>query len=193
MEAFLEFFETMPSWQKLVWIFICLSFNWILEGGFPLVSLNYKKWRHAGVNLIFLSCSMVINVLFGVATVGVFAWLATSNFGLLHLFELPIWVELLIALLILDLVAQYFVHYLLHKVKWMWKFHMVHHSDSKVDATTGTRTTLAITSCGKSSPWERLLLPVCHWHSTCSIALSRYFSPTLRTPTSICQCGWTKP
>ena len=139
MEAFLEFFETMPSWQKLIWIFICLSFNWILEAGFPLVTLNYKKWRHAGVNLVFLSTSMVINVLFGVATVGVFAWLATNNIGLLHLFELPTWVELMIALLILDFVAQYFVHYLLHKVKWMWKFHMVHHSDSKVDATTGTR------------------------------------------------------
>ncbi len=139
MEAFLNFFETMPTWQKLAWIFICLSFNWILEGGFPLFSLNYKKWRHAGVNLVFLSCSMLINVIFGLLTLGIFTWLATNQFGLLHLFELPIWAELLIALLILDFVAQYFVHYLLHKVKWMWKFHMIHHSDSKVDATTGTR------------------------------------------------------
>lgn len=139
MEAFLDFFEQMPNWQKLVWIFICLSFNWILEGGFPLFSFNYKKWKHAGVNLIFLSTSLAVNLIFGILTVGVFAWITTNQIGLLYLFELPIWMELIIALLLLDFMAQYFVHYLLHKVKWMWKFHMVHHSDTKVDATTGTR------------------------------------------------------
>ena len=139
MEAFLDFFEQMPNWQKLVWIFICLSFNWILEGGFPLFSFNYKKWKHAGVNLIFLSTSLAVNLIFGLLTVGVFAWITANQIGLLYLFELPIWMELIIALLLLDFMAQYFVHYLLHKVKWMWKFHMVHHSDTKVDATTGTR------------------------------------------------------
>ena len=129
----------MPSWQKLVWIFVCLSISWGFEGGFPLVNFNYKKWSHAGVNLIFLACSLAINVLFGIATVGVFHYLAENQLGLLYLIDLPIWVELLIAILFLDFVAQYVVHYLLHRVKWMWKFHMIHHSDTKVDATTGTR------------------------------------------------------
>ncbi len=139
MESFLAFFESMPSWQKLVWIFVCLSISWGFEGGFPLVNLNYKKWSHAAVNLIFLACSLAINILFGLATVGIFHFLAENQLGLLHLTELPIWAELLIAMLFLDFVAQYVVHYLLHRVKWMWKFHMIHHSDTKVDATTGTR------------------------------------------------------
>ncbi|HKK40661.1 MAG TPA: sterol desaturase family protein, partial [Cryomorphaceae bacterium] len=34
---------------------------------------------------------------------------------------------------------QYFVHFLLHKVSFMWRFHMVHHSDTEVDVTSGTR------------------------------------------------------
>ena len=139
MEAFLSFFETMPSWQKLAWVFICLSISWILEGAVPLISLNYKKWRHAGVNLIFFSTSLIINLLFTVATAGVFIWCAQQEFGLLYWADLPLWVELLLAVMLLDLVAQYVAHYLLHKVKWMWKFHLVHHSDTKVDATTGTR------------------------------------------------------
>ncbi|MDB4286220.1 sterol desaturase family protein, partial [bacterium] len=109
------------------------------EGSFPLFTLSYKKWKHAGVNLVFLSTSVVINLLFGVATVGIFSWGLQNEFGLLYLVDLPIWIELLIAVMLLDLVAQYFVHVLLHKYKWMWKFHMVHHSDSHVDATTGTR------------------------------------------------------
>jgi sterol desaturase/sphingolipid hydroxylase (fatty acid hydroxylase superfamily) len=48
-------------------------------------------------------------------------------------------VELLICVLIFELIAQYTVHYLLHRVKWMWKFHMIHHSDTHLDATSGTR------------------------------------------------------
>ena len=139
MEAFLNFFETMPSWQKLAWIIICISANWIIELGFPLVKLNYKKWAHAKVNFIFLATSVTINVIFGVVTLGIFAWLATNQFGLLHLVDLPIWAELLIAVAILDFTAQYLVHYLLHKVAWMWRFHMVHHSDTNVDVTTATR------------------------------------------------------
>ena len=139
MDAFLDFFENMPSWQKLAWIFICLGISWVLEGAAPLAILNYKKWRHAGVNLVFLGTSLLINLLFTAATVGVFLWAKANNFGLLYLMELPVWVELLLAVMLLDLVAQYFAHYLLHRVKWMWKFHLVHHSDTKVDATTGPR------------------------------------------------------
>ena len=139
MENFLAFFEHMPAWQKLVWVFICLSLSWGIEGLAPLFNFNYKKWSHAGVNLIFFACSMLINLLFGIATVGIFGFLVSNELGLLYLNDLPIWVELLIAILILDFSAQYLVHYLLHKVKWMWKFHMIHHSDTKVDATTGTR------------------------------------------------------
>jgi sterol desaturase/sphingolipid hydroxylase (fatty acid hydroxylase superfamily) len=75
----------------------------------------------------------------GNRTIGIFTYITTNELGLLHLVELPIWVELILAILVLDFMAQYLVHYLLHKVKWMWKFHMIHHSDTNVDATTGTR------------------------------------------------------
>ena len=139
MNEFLLFFETMPTWLKALWVFFTLAFFWILEGYYSLVVLKYKKWRHAKVNLILLLFVMIINAIFGIATVGVFSWLQTSEFGLLHLFEAPVWIELLIAIAILDLIAQYFVHYCLHKVPAMWRLHLVHHSDKNVDATTGTR------------------------------------------------------
>jgi len=129
----------MPSWQKLIWITICLSLSWTLEGSFPLFKFKYKKWQHAGVNLIFLATSLTINVLFGLATVGVFNYINTNGIGVLQMIAIPIWIELIIAILFLDFVGQYVVHYLLHRIKWMWKFHMIHHSDTKVDATTGTR------------------------------------------------------
>ena len=39
----------------------------------------------------------------------------------------------------MDLIGAYFIHWAEHKVKWMWKFHVVHHSDTTVDVTTGLR------------------------------------------------------
>ena len=82
---------------------------------------------------------MVINVFFGAATAGVYVWLEESNFGILQLFESPVWVRLVLSLMVLDLIAQYGIHYFLHKVKWMWRLHLVHHTDKNVDVTTGTR------------------------------------------------------
>ena len=139
MENFLNFFENMPAWQKLVWIFICISANWMIELAIPLVKLNYKKFKHAGVNMVFLASDVSLNLLFGILTVGIFSWLSANQFGFLYLIDYPIWVELIIAILALDFAAQYVVHYLLHKIPFMWRFHMIHHSDTTLDATSATR------------------------------------------------------
>jgi len=139
MDAFLHFFETMPVWQKLGWIVFCIAVFWILEGYYNKFTLNYKKLKHAKVNFSLLGFVMVINVGFGILTLGVFNWIEASEFGLLYLFEAPTWLKLFISILTLDLIAQYGVHYFLHKVPWMWRLHLVHHSDKNVDVTTGTR------------------------------------------------------
>jgi sterol desaturase/sphingolipid hydroxylase (fatty acid hydroxylase superfamily) len=139
MEQLLSFFEALTTVQKLIWIFICLIFFWTLELIIPLVKHNYSKLKHDGINLVFFSFLMVINVVIGIITVGVFYWIDQAQFGVLNWVQLPVWVELTIALIALDFVSQYLAHYMLHRVKWMWKLHMVHHSDTKVDATTGTR------------------------------------------------------
>lgn len=139
MDNFLTFFEELPSLYKFAWIFIVLTITWVIEAAIPLVKNDYGKWKHVGSNLIFLATTMIINILFGLATVGVFLWTEEAGFGLLHLIDLPVWAELLIAVMILDFFAQYVIHYILHRVPWMWRFHMVHHSDTVVDATTGTR------------------------------------------------------
>lgn len=139
MENFLLFFENMETWHKLAWVLGVMAFCWMLEGSIPLVNFKYKKWRHARTNLSLLLVSMLINVGFGLLTVGVFQWVDSANFGVLNWISMPLWLQLIIAVMFFDFVAQYVVHYLLHKVKWMWRFHMVHHSDTNVDVTSGTR------------------------------------------------------
>lgn len=125
--------------MKAGWVVVCIGIFWVLEGNYSQFFFSYRKWRHARVNLLLLVGVMAINAVFGIVTAGVFVWLDQSSFGLLQWIELPLWAEFLIALLILDLIAQYFVHYLLHQVPFMWRLHLVHHSDKEVDVTTGTR------------------------------------------------------
>lgn len=139
LDQIIAFFENLTTLHKFLWIVSCLSIFWIAEGMYPLVHLKYDKWKHSKVNLILLGTTMLINVLFGIATVGIFDWTAKHQFGVFYKLDLPIWLELLLAVMALDLIAQYVVHFLLHKVSFMWRFHMVHHSDTAVDVTTGTR------------------------------------------------------
>lgn len=60
------------------------------------------------------------------------------GWGLLGAVNWPSWVEVLIAILILDLViwAQ---HLITHKIPILWRLHRVHHADRDMDVTTAVR------------------------------------------------------
>ena len=88
--SIVTFFENLTSLQKLIWIVGCLSIFWILEGLYPLKKHQYNKWKHAKTNLILLGSTMIINVVFGLITVGVFLWIETTNFGLLNMVDWPV-------------------------------------------------------------------------------------------------------
>ena len=135
---FVHFFEQITTLEKLTWVFGCLFFCWLLEAGIPLFKHSYNKWKHDVINLVFFSFSALIYLIIGLLSVGAFVWIDAMQFGLLHLVVLPVWLEVVIAVMALDLFGQYVIQFMLHRVKWMWKMHMVHHSDTQVDATTGT-------------------------------------------------------
>lgn len=59
-------------------------------------------------------------------------------FGLIHIFDLPVWLKAVIAFLLMDL-AFYYWHLLNHKVLLFWRFHNVHHIDPDLDVSTGFR------------------------------------------------------
>jgi sterol desaturase/sphingolipid hydroxylase (fatty acid hydroxylase superfamily) len=139
METFIDLCNSVLPLHKLLWVFLCLGAAWLVESVIPLSQAQYNRRKHAGVNFVFFAFSMVINLVLGLTVVAGFEYLSVQEFGLFYLLELPLWGQLVLTILFLDLVAQYFVHYLLHKVRWMWRLHVVHHSDTRVDATTGVR------------------------------------------------------
>jgi len=139
MDWFFAFFEDIPTSFRATILIGGLVFFWIIEGTIPLFSFQYNKYKHAGLNLFFTLTTMIIG--FGLAGVllGASDYASSREIGILYLIPMPLWAQVLVGLLLLDLIGAYLIHWLEHQVKWMWKFHLVHHSDTTVDVTTGLR------------------------------------------------------
>lgn len=134
-----NYLAEMPPADKLIWLFACLATATFAEHLIPLRRQPYHWWRHFRTNGSLLLSTMLINLLFTTLILLASSIATQHQFGLLALLQLPAWVEFLIALALMDLFAQYTIHYLLHQIPLLWRFHKVHHSDTTVDATTGTR------------------------------------------------------
>jgi sterol desaturase/sphingolipid hydroxylase (fatty acid hydroxylase superfamily) len=60
------------------------------------------------------------------------------GWGLLQMFQLPLWLELPAAVLAMDY-TLYWWHVATHRVKFLWRFHLPHHADLDMDASTALR------------------------------------------------------
>jgi sterol desaturase/sphingolipid hydroxylase (fatty acid hydroxylase superfamily) len=87
---------------------------------------------------LFALNSVVLRLLFPAAAVGIALAVAEMGWGLFNLLALPFWLEVIAAVLLLDL-AIYLQHILMHRVSLLWRLHRVHHADLDIDLTTGSR------------------------------------------------------
>lgn len=60
------------------------------------------------------------------------------NIGLLKIVRLPPPLETILAIALMDY-TLYIWHYVTHRVSFLWRFHLVHHVDLDLDATTAVR------------------------------------------------------
>ena len=139
MNGIVHFFEQISPLTRSLILAGGLVLFWILEGIVPLFRMRYRKLQHAGLNLFFTFTTVVVNFAFAVLIVEASAWCVDRQFGLLYLVKLPLWLFIVLGLMIMDLISAYWIHYIQHKTKWMWKFHLIHHTDTWVDTTTANR------------------------------------------------------
>lgn len=104
-----------------------------------MFGFKYNKWKHASINIFFTITTIVINFAFALLIVQSSDWAVANGVGLLQWMNVNQWLFLILGLLLLDLIGAWFIHFIEHKIKWMWKFHMVHHADTHVDTTTANR------------------------------------------------------
>lgn len=140
MEDLKLYFSSIPSLHRSLILAGGIAFFWVLEYFIPLFRFQYRKFQHAGINIFFTITTILINFLMAFILVSASDWTTRNHFGLLYwLPEMPIWLHCILGLLLLDLIGAYFVHWLEHKIKWMWRFHLIHHSDTWVDTTSANR------------------------------------------------------
>jgi len=88
--------------------------------------------------LLVIIDSVVVRIVFPIVAVGTAIYANTQGWGVLNLIDLPFWLEILIAVIVLDLLI-YIQHVASHHIPVLWALHKVHHADRDIDVTTGAR------------------------------------------------------
>jgi sterol desaturase/sphingolipid hydroxylase (fatty acid hydroxylase superfamily) len=82
--------------------------------------------------------TIAVRIAFALGAVGIALVAQERTWGLFNQFDWPAWLEIVLAVLALDL-AIYLQHVMFHAVPMFWRLHMVHHADLDFDVTTGLR------------------------------------------------------
>ena len=102
----------------------------------PLARPRWLRW-YGNIGLVVLN-TLAARLVFPFAPVVLAAIAADRGWGALNLVALPLWLEVVLAVLVLDLVI-YLQHVMFHAVPALWRLHRVHHADLDFDVTTGSR------------------------------------------------------
>jgi len=117
-------------------IFVVIA---LWEGVSPKRERLYSRWLRWPSNLGIVALNTVLaRLIFPVAAVGLAVIAENSQWGLLYLFDAPVVLKVVLAVILLDL-AIYLQHVMFHAVPLLWRLHRMHHTDQDYDLTTGAR------------------------------------------------------
>ncbi len=128
-----------PDAVRLGLLLLTMAFLWQIESLAAPVS-QPRRWQHTALNARFVLAAAPVQFALGMGFVAVFNWTNTHQFGLLYALPRttsPL-ISLVITFLLLDL-GEYGYHVLMHKVKTLWRLHLIHHSDELVDVSSVLR------------------------------------------------------
>lgn len=133
--------ETELLWRGGVFLTLLALFAG-LEAVAPRRVRSLSRWRRWPTNLAITALNTValrgLAVLLPLLAIGAALDAGSQGWGLFNRLDWPAWVEIVLAVLVLDL-AIWAQHLVTHKVPLFWRFHRVHHADRDMDVTTGFR------------------------------------------------------
>ncbi|MFH6957513.1 sterol desaturase family protein [Flavobacterium aquidurense] len=140
MNDIIAYFSTISSAHRSLILVGGITFFWLIENTFPLFRMKYQKWQHAGINFFLTFTTIVVNFVLAFILIKTANWTTINHFGILNwLPQIPIWLYTIIGLLLLDFIGAYLAHFVQHKIKFLWRFHIIHHTDTWIDTTTANR------------------------------------------------------
>jgi sterol desaturase/sphingolipid hydroxylase (fatty acid hydroxylase superfamily) len=130
-----------PWWRVLAPVVVGGTFLVLtaLERHRPLRRVREAKWRHVSRNIVFAgAAAATVNLLERPIVEPLANVVERRRCGLLYLCRLPRSLHVILAIVLLDY-TLYVWHVLTHRVSWLWRFHLVHHVDLDLDASTALR------------------------------------------------------
>jgi sterol desaturase/sphingolipid hydroxylase (fatty acid hydroxylase superfamily) len=129
----------IPGWVTPALVVVAFVLLTWLETRRELRVATRDKLRRVVRNLgTGALAAAVVTPLQSVALAPLAARLEDGRVGLLYPLELPLWLHVLAAVLLLDW-TLWIWHWLNHVVPFLWRFHLVHHVDQDLDASTALR------------------------------------------------------
>ncbi|MFI4874304.1 MAG: sterol desaturase family protein [Blastopirellula sp. JB062] len=110
----------------------------LLERWLPLRKSTRSLWRRLAVNLAVSVAALVTAGLVVQPAAAAVVGMNAAQFGILPTISAPLWLEVIVGFLLLDL-SFYYWHRLNHQAPLLWRFHNVHHLDPDLDVSTAFR------------------------------------------------------
>lgn len=133
---FLEQNEAVIRMSVFAGVFTVMA---ILETLFPRKTRTQGRLHRWTTNwILVVANTAALRVILPVLAVEMALISAANGWGLLNLTSLPVWMEIMLAVLALDCLV-YAQHVATHKIPILWRLHKVHHADRDIDVTTGAR------------------------------------------------------
>lgn len=131
--------QELPSWLGGMLVFGTMALVVYFEVKHPLRRMRQDKVRRDVRNgAMALMSAATIALTEKPVTAPLTRWVERNRWGLLKLKRLPIGLELLLSVILLDY-TLFIWHYLTHRVRFLWRFHQAHHVDMDLDASTAIR------------------------------------------------------
>lgn len=131
--------ELPSTGSRIAFLLATFALVLLFEAAFPLFSYGRdSRLRNIGRNLAITAIFVGVNLLLSPISPLAAQLSMDARFGLSWWLGLSPVGQLLLGIVGLDLFA-YFAHLSMHKLRWMWRFHRMHHADRFVDVTTAFR------------------------------------------------------
>nr|WP_275658498.1 sterol desaturase family protein [Vibrio diabolicus] len=128
-----------PSWIRLGFFLGVLLLCALWENKLPRKTLTASRGFRWVNNLSLVAVnSLIVALVMPIAAFQAAIIAQEQQWGLFNLLSLPAWLNVLLAVILLDFVI-YVQHVVFHYVKPLWKLHRMHHADLDIDVTTGAR------------------------------------------------------
>jgi len=142
----------VPEWLSVPLILSAFGALVLFERRRPLRRLTESKLTRDARNLAVAAAgAMALQLAERPVIAPLTAFVERRRWGLLKCARLAAWLEVTLAVVLLDY-TLYIWHYVTHKVEWLWRFHVVHHVDLDMDASTALRFHFA--ELALSVPWR---------------------------------------